>query len=210
MRRLLLFISVIHICGALAAQQDPIATKILDRFSEKALAAPSITMEFDLKIHDAAEQTDQTLEGVVYIKKGFYKLEIPDNIIWCNGEAVWTLSPEVEEVTITLPDNSDNTFISDPASLFTMYKQGFKYRLVEGDINRSIIDLYPEDLKADFSRIRLLIDNNSNLKEAEYKRKDGITMYIIVSSYNLKSGYPDSFFEFDQKKYKNIDIIDMR
>jgi hypothetical protein len=91
-----------------------------------------------------------------------------------------------------------------------MYKQGFKYRLVEGDINRSIIDLYPEDLKADFSRIRLLIDNNSNLKEAEYKRKDGITMYIIVSSYNLKSGYPDSFFEFDQKKYKNIDIIDMR
>lgn len=191
------------------AQTDPLAVKILDKFSEKALGAPAVTMKFELRIHDAAEETDQIMEGSVYIKKGFYKLELPDNIIWSNGSAIWTLAPEVEELTITIPDEEES-FINDPHTLFTMYRDGYKQRLVETNINGSVIDLYPEDIETDFSRIRLLLDSNNSLKEAEYKRKDGITMYVIVKSYDLKTAYPDSFFEFDPGKFKNIDIIDMR
>lgn len=195
--------------GILTAQSEPVALKILDKFSEKALSAPSVTIEFELRIHDALEESDQTMNGVVYIKNGFYKLQLPDNIIWSNGKTVWTLAPEVEEVTITVPDKEE-TFYNDPVSLFTIYKEGYKQKVIEATIAHSIIDLYPEDIESDFSRIRLLIDNSNNLKEAEYKRKDGLTMFIIVKSYDLKKVYQDSFFEFDQSKFRNVDIIDMR
>lgn len=192
------------------AQQDPMAGRILDRFSAKALAAPAITMLVEITIEDAVEQTGQKLEGKVAIKKDKYKLEIPENIIWYNGETLWTLSPELEEVTITLPDREEGGFISDPSTLFIMYREGYKYRLVEETSRGSVIDLYPEDLSAEFSRIRLLIDSDANLVETEYKRKDGITMFISIKSYTLKTDYPDQFFNFDSSKYKNIEVIDMR
>lgn len=186
------------------------AGKILDRFSERALAAPAVTMTFDLTIKDAAEQTEETFGGMAVIKTGMYKIEMPDNIIWYNGEAVWTLAPEVEEVTITEPDPGDDTFISDPTALFTIYREGYKYRVVEEVQQGSVIDLYPDDLAAEFSRIRLLVDREGSLKEAEYMRKDGITLFIKIRTYDLKKDYPATYFIFDTAKYRNVEVIDMR
>jgi outer membrane lipoprotein carrier protein len=194
----------------LTGQQDPVAGKILDRFSEKALSAPSVTMSFDLTIIDATEQTEETIEGRAVIRKGMYMLELPDNIIWFNGEAIWTLTPDVQEVTITEPDIEDETFISNPETLFTLYREGYKYRFIEDSPSGSIIDLYPEDLSAEFSRIRLIINKEANLGEAEYVRKDGITLFLVVKSYDLRKEYADGFFSFDAAKYPDVEIIDMR
>ena len=192
------------------SQQDPVAGKILDNFSSKASSSKAVYMTFEMTVKDAVEQTENTIEGEVIIKKDKYKLSTPDNILWYNGTALWTLSPEVNEVTITTPDAEDDSFISDPSSLFTMYKTGYKYRLVEETQKGSVIDLYPEDLETDFSRLRLLINKNGELSEAEYKRKDGLTIFIHVKSYNLQKDFPDSIFDFKAEDYKDVDIIDMR
>ncbi|MEZ5010525.1 MAG: outer membrane lipoprotein carrier protein LolA [Bacteroidales bacterium] len=198
------FLAVIY------AQKDPVAGKLLDQFSEKALSAPSVTMAFELTFTDAVEQTEETITGTAIIRKGSYKLLLPENSIWYNGEAIWTYSPEVNEVTITVPDPGDDTFVSDPESLFTMYREGYKYKLVEEKGNGNLVDLYPEDLNAEFSRIRLLISKSGDLSEAEYKRKDGITIFVKVKSYDLKKEYPASFFLFNPGDFPDVEIIDMR
>ena len=191
-------------------QQDPVAGKILDRFSEKALSAPAVTMTFDLTIIDTPEETEETLQGKAVISEGKYKLEMPDNIIWFNGEALWTYTPDVEEVTISEPDTADETFVSNPETLFTLYREGYKYRFIEESQEGSIIDLYPEDLTTEFSRIRLIIGKEADLKEAEYRRKDGITLFVKVKTYDLKKDYPASFFLFDPARYPGVEVIDMR
>jgi len=191
-------------------QQDPVAGKILDRFSEKALSAPAVTMTFDLTIIDTPEETEETLQGKAVISEGKYKLEMPDNIIWFNGEALWTYTPDVEEVTISEPDTADETFVSNPETLFTLYREGYKYRFIEESQEGSIIDLYPEDLTTEFSRIRLVIGKEADLKEAEYRRKDGITLFVKVKTYDLKKDYPASFFLFDPARYPGVEVIDMR
>jgi len=192
------------------SQQDPVAGKILDRFSEKALSAPAVTMTFDLTIIDTPEETEETLQGKAVISEGKYKLEMPDNIIWFNGEALWTYTPDVEEVTISEPDTADETFVSNPETLFTLYREGYKYRFIEESQEGSIIDLYPEDLTTEFSRIRLVIGKEADLKEAEYRRKDGITLFVKVKTYDLKKDYPASFFLFDPARYPGVEVIDMR
>jgi len=191
-------------------QQDPVAGKILDRFSEKALSAPAVTMTFDLTIIDTPEETEETLQGKAVISEGKYKLEMPDNIIWFNGEALWTYTPDVEEVTISEPDTADETFVSNPETLFTLYREGYKYRFIEESQEGRIIDLYPEDLTTEFSRIRLIIGKEADLKEAEYRRKDGITLFVKVKTYDLKKDYPASFFLFDPASYPGVEVIDMR
>ncbi|MDT8401207.1 MAG: outer membrane lipoprotein carrier protein LolA [Bacteroidales bacterium] len=196
---------------SLSAQIDPVAKGILDKFSNAALSSPSVEMKFTLRIEDKIEGTEQVSDGHVVFRENMYMLQLPENIIWYDGSSMWTLSPEVNEVTVTLPDPGEDIFITSPSSLFDMYKGDFKYRMLEELPEGSLIDLYPGDPSTtDFSIIRLLIDKQNRLVSAEYRRKDGIDIFIDVLDYNLGKSYPDSFFSFDPSAYPGVDIIDMR
>ena len=209
-KKLLIFLIAFLCYPIVSAQRDPVAISILDNFSQMALSAPSVSIKFSLIVDDAVEETHIESEGEIVIKDNRYKLTIPENIVWFDGEAIYTLVPDVDEVTITEPNPDDEAFFSSPSLLFTMYSEGYKVRLIGESEKGSVIDLYPEKLGADFTRIRLSIDKSYKLISAEYKRKDGISMILNVTDYNLQKSYRNSFFSFDSKKYSNVDIIDMR
>ncbi|MCX6302839.1 MAG: outer membrane lipoprotein carrier protein LolA [Bacteroidia bacterium] len=194
-----------------AGQNDPQAIKVLDKFSSTAMAAPSVTMKFLLINTDQVANTRDTLEGSVILSKNSYKLDLPDNIIWYNGETSWSYLPAEKEVTVTKPDKNDDSFQSRPSSLFTMYKSGYKNRLIEERSDSYIIDLYPEDIQSDLVRVRLNIANPSlNLRSFEYKRRDGITIDIIIREYSLKQVPEPGMFIFIPENYKGVEVIDMR
>ncbi|MCJ7447284.1 MAG: outer membrane lipoprotein carrier protein LolA [Bacteroidales bacterium] len=212
MIRTVIFISAfIFLSISALGQNDPKAISILDKFSSTATGAPSVSMKFLLVTTDQIERTNDTLAGSVVLSKNNYKLDLPDNIIWFNGETSWSYLPAEKEVTITKPDKNDNSFQSRPSTIFTMYKKGYKSRLVEEKPDVYVIDLYPEDLKNELIRVRLFIARtNLDLKSLEYKRRDGITVTLIVKDYNLKQNPGSAFFSFSPDKYKDIDVVDMR
>ena len=193
------------------AQTDPAANAVLDRFSARVASAPSVSLKFKFIIDDLAENRADTLTGAVIISQDRYKLEMPNNIIWFDGTTSWSYLVAEEEVVITTPDKNDNSFMNNPSGIFTMYKTGYKTRLIEERPDRWIIDLYPEDLKSEIVRVRLTIGKNLNdLKILEYRRKDGIVIYIVVNEYNLNIKPEPNLFTFDRAKYRGVDIIDMR
>ena len=193
------------------AQNDPEAMKILDRFSSTALAAPSVSMKFNLVTTDQMENTSDTVSGSIILSRDKYKLELPDNVVWFNGEISWNYLPVEKEVTITKPDRNDNSFQSRPSAIFSLYKTGYKNRLIEERAESYIIDLYPEEIRSDFVRVRLTIGKSSlDLKSLEYKNKDGIIITLDVREYNLKQKPERSTFTFNPEKYKGVEIIDMR
>ena len=206
----LLILSFFFLVPPIVGQVDPVAASILDKFSQRALNAPAVTMKFQLVILDEVDNSTETSEGELSIMGDMYRLDLGDNMIWFNGSVVWTLTPEVEEVTINWPDTTGSAFISSPGEIFTLYRDGYKQRLIEETQKGSIIDLYPEAIDADFVRIRLLINGSYDLVEAEYKRKDGYNLIVRIESYDLKSQYDKSYFSFDRSKYPGVDIIDMR
>lgn len=192
-------------------QNDQEAIRILDRFAEVSQAAPSVSMKFQLTTADLMENSHDTIDGSVIMKGDKYYLDLKDNIIWFNGETVWNLLPAEKEVTITTPDGSDESFISKPSTIFSLYKKGFKNRLVEEKSGSWLIDLYPEDLKSDLVRIRLLIGKPSfNLLSLEYKKKDGLVANLQVREFDLKQKGDPSLFSFNPGKYKDVEIIDLR
>jgi len=190
---------------------DQEAVKILDKFSKAALDAPSVSMKFRLVTDNQQENSSDTLIGSIILSRDKYKLELPDNHIWFNGENSWSYLPAEKEVTITKADKKDNSFQNKPSAIFTMYKSGYKCRLIEEKTDSYLIDLYPEDIKSDILRVRLLIGKTLlNLRNLEYKRRDGVVITLIIKEYNLKNKPDQDTFVFRPEKYKGVDIIDMR
>lgn len=201
------FLLTINVSG----QKDPKAINILDKLSSKALAAPSVSMKFLLIKVDQVQNSVDSLAGSVILSKNNYKLTLPDNFIWFNGETSWSYLPAEEEVTITKPDKKDDSFQSRPSSIFTMYKNGYKCRLIEEKPDAYVIDLYPEDIKNELIRVRLTIEKSSmNLRNFEYKRKDGTAITVIITDYNLTLVPDPGIFTFAPEKYKGVEVIDMR
>lgn len=193
------------------SQNDPKALTILDKFSSTASSAPSVSMKFLLITVDQVENTKDTLSGSVILCKDSYKLDLPDNIIWFNGETSWSYLLAEQEVTITKPSKKENSFQSQPSLIFSMYKKGYKTRLIEEKEDTYTIDLYPVDIKNDIIRVRLVLEKPSLvLKSFEYKKRDGIILTLLVNEYNLKEIPAQDIFIFPQVKYKDADIVDMR
>lgn len=194
-----------------SGQKDAEALRILDKFSSTALNAPSVSMNFDLVTNDQAEKTTDTLSGSVVIDGDKYKLEIPNNIIWFNGEISWSYLQAEKEVTITKPGKNEDAFQSKPSSVFTMYKKGYKVRLLDDKGSSYTIDLYPEDLKSDLVHVRLSINKTSMvLNTLEYKQKDGIVRTLSVKNYDLTKKTESSFFMYPKDQFKGVEIVDMR
>lgn len=207
---LIFSVSILFTLNA-SGQKDPEAVRILDKFSSSALGAPSVSMKFNLITVDQAENRNDTLSGSIVISNNKYKLELPENIIWFNGDISWSYLPVEKEVTITKPDRKDDSFQSKPSAVFSMYKKGYKSRLIEERNDSYIIDLYPEDLKSDLIRVRLSIGKSPmNLKSLEYKKKDGLVINVSIKDYNLKIKPDPSFFTFSPEKFKGVEVIDMR
>ena len=207
----LLFTLLLALSSLTNGQSDPAATKVLDSFSSRALAAPSVTMKFNLVTVDQMENSTNTIEGSIVLDKDKYKLLLPDNTTWFNGAYSWNYLIKEKEVTITKPGNDEETFLSKPSSIFTIYKKGYKTRLLSENATLYEIDLYPEDLKSDLIRIRLTITKpGMDLKNVEYKTKEGLVITLNVSEYDLKSKYDQTFFIFDQTKFSGVEIIDLR
>jgi outer membrane lipoprotein carrier protein len=212
MRKLFpIFFTWISCMTMVSGQNDQKAVNILDKFSSTATSAPSVSMKFMIITDDEAESTKDTLNGSVIICRNSYRLNLPDNIIWYNGETSWSYLTTEKEVTITRPDKKDDSFQSKPSSIFTMYKKGYKNRLVEEKPGFYLIDLYPVDIKSDLIRVRLNLSRPSlTLNSFEYKRKDGVTITLLVKEYNLKQIPETDTFIFSTEKHKGIEIIDMR
>lgn len=192
-------------------QNDAEAIKILDRFSAAALGAPSVSMKFNLETVDQVEGTKNNVSGSIILSKDKYRLDMTNNIIWFNGENSWSYLPAEEEVTISRPDRNDDSFQTRPSAIFSVYKKGYKVRMLEEKAGSYLIDLYPEDIDSDHIRIRLSIGKPSlDLKSIEYKYKNGITALLTVSEYDLKQNPDNSTFTFPPAKYKGVEIIDMR
>jgi outer membrane lipoprotein-sorting protein len=202
---LLLFTLIVY------GQNDQEAVRILDKFSDYALKAPSISMKFNLITTNQSNNTNDTIEGSVILSKDKYKLNLPDNTVWFNGETSWSYLSAEKEVTITKADKKDNSFQNRPSLIFSMYKKGYKIRLIEEKSDSYIIDLYPEDIKSELLRVRLTIGKSlSNLISLEYKRRDGIINTLEVNEYNLNIKPEADAFIFQPGKYKDAEIIDMR
>jgi outer membrane lipoprotein carrier protein len=195
--------------------QDPAAKKVLDRAAAKASSLKSIQADFQLLIEDKKDNSKNSSNGSVVMKKEKYKVITAETIVYFDGKTMWTHNVTAREVIITQPEKSEDDFFSNPASLFNLYDKDFKYRYVKETLKNGLsydeIDMYPKKLDQPYSRVKVFVNKKTELPEIiTTYGKDGVNYTFTLSNYKLDQDLTDAMFTFDPAKNKKVEVVDMR
>lgn len=208
MRHLLTLIFLLPVL-TLAAQNE--AKTILDKSAAKIKNWPAMEIAFSLTMENKTEGIHEKHEGKAYMKGSLYRIDVMDVINYFDGENIYTYMPEVQEVNIKDPSEEEDEMLN-PAKIFDIHNTGFKQNLVSEDNGTAYIELYPEDLKKNFSKIGIWVQiAASEIQKVVTFGKDGTNLIIEVQSIKQPAPVPaDSFFKFDPSKHPDVEVVDMR
>lgn len=212
MTRLKLLISLFTtqiICYA-QISYDPAAKILLDEVSAATDAHEAIYISFEYNLNNKSENIHENTTGELTLKKNQYTLSFMGVNQVSDGENVWTIIEEDEEIQISEIDLDDENTLT-PSNFLKMYEEGFIYEMKERNGKLQTIELLPENLDdVDYTKILLIID--TQLKQIKKLKQFGNNQ--TESEYIIKEFTPtsidDNTFILNTSRFPNFEIIDLR
>tara|TARA_B100001559_G_scaffold169283_1_gene141957 strand:- start:2048 stop:2683 length:636 start_codon:yes stop_codon:yes gene_type:complete len=206
----ILFIFFLLIITRVYSQSSEDAKKILDDVSTKISSFKNISFDFTYSLNNKEEQIKYETIGDVTVSGEKYKLNYLGSIQLFDGEKIYTIIPENEEITINAKDN-ENEITINPSKLLTFYKSGYNYFLdikqIHLDKSIQFIKLIPVDKNSDLNYLLLGIDINTKniFRLIEIGKNETVTTLTINNQRtNLK--LEKSFFTINLEDYPNYFI----
>lgn len=192
------------------------AKKILDKLSKTYKSHKSIKAEFTITTTNP-DKSRISQKGTIWVKKKFFKIDMRDQEIVCDGKTIWTWQKEVNEVQIKNYKPSKREI--QPSQIFTIWEQGFNYvwagTATMNGKKVDVIDLVPKDGKEgkDYSKVKLYVDASKNqLLSATIIKKNGVKITYTINSQSTKQRLTRSNFKMDTKAKQKAgaEIVDLR
>tara|TARA_B100001250_G_scaffold148265_1_gene127037 strand:+ start:1329 stop:1964 length:636 start_codon:yes stop_codon:yes gene_type:complete len=206
----ILFIFFLLIITRAYSQSSKDAKKILDDVSTKISSFKNISFDFTYSLNNKEEQIKYETIGDVTVSGEKYKLNYLGSIQLFDGEKIYTIIPENEEITINANDN-ENEITINPSKLLTFYKSGYNYSLdikqIHLDKSIQFIKLIPVDKNSDLNYLLLGIDINTKniFRLIEIGKNETVTTLTINNQRtNLK--LEKSYFTINLEDYPNYFI----
>jgi len=216
MKQLLLITIFSFIAWVGYSQQDAKAKEILEKVTKTTQSLTSLDAKFSFEMNNKAQNIKDKSQGSIILKNKKYKLELPQMglKVTCDGKTIWSYMVNSNEVTISNLDDATDE-IMDPSKIFTIYEHGYNYKFLNESVDAGVpvynIELIPQKPTGDIQKIKLMIDKQKMLIHgAVMNGKEGNTVIIAVSQYKTDGVISDADFVFDPKKYKGIEVVDMR
>ncbi|WP_423999229.1 LolA family protein [Maribacter sp. IgM3_T14_3] len=202
----IIFILTIMLTATFAnAQGSDKAKALLDEVYNKVQSYDNIFVDFKFDLKNADAGINQETRGDVTLAGNKYMFNYLGSQQIFDGNKVYTIVPENEEVTIE--DKSDDENAMTPSKMLTFYKEGHNYAwdILQDIQGRKIqyVKLTPIDSDTEI-KLRLLgIDMGTkhiyNLIETG---KNGTKTTITVNSFKTDQTLSKTLFTFDEAKYK--------
>ena len=180
------------------------ANEVLTNASEKYQKDGSISAQFTLS--GVGNSTD----GTITISGDKFHLSTPLLSIWYNGRTQWTYSAETYEVNITEPTVEELQQVN-PFAIINSFRMQFNATLLKSANSMYRIQLTPlKSVNTSISKAIVTL-NASTL----YPNEIALTIdnnIITIKTKNIKAikNVPHKTFVFDEKKYPNAEIVDLR
>lgn len=204
---LLLFILLSNLCFAQSYEK---AKNLLDRVSGQIKSKENIRFGFSYVLENKKEQIRQEMEGNVTLSGDRYILNFLEAEQLFDGEKIYTIVPENEEITISTPEEDDDVSVN-PSKLLTFYEKGYGY---EWDIQQRVmgkkiqfIKLLPIDDTTEINYLLLGIDTERlEVYRLIQVGSNGTMTTLTLNNQEANIVLPSDYFVFDQKKYPNYYI----
>lgn len=188
------------------AQNSSKAKALLDEVYNKVKSYDNIFVDFKYALNNAEANINQETRGDVTMQGDKYLFNYLGSKQLFDGNKVYTIVPENEEVTIENQSTDENTIT--PSKMLTFYKKGHNY---EWDILQNIqgrkiqfVKLIPIDTNSEIKSILLGIDaETKNIYKLIETGKNGTKTTITVNSFKTNQPLSKTLFTFDESKYKN-------
>lgn len=210
MKKFILVAVVLMTVMAGRAQSADKSTALLDEVSSKVESYKNIVIEFKYALENTAENMNHETRGDVSLQGEKYLLNIMGTTRLFDGNKLYTIIPEDEEINISTYDPAQDQDIT-PSKMLTFYNKGYKseWGPTEDIKGRKIqyINLTPTDPKAEIREIKLGIDKQTkHIYNLIQTQDDGTKVTITVNSFKTDQPLPGSLFEFKENRYKDYYI----
>lgn len=201
------------------SQNDLEAEKLLNKVSENIKTYESMYININHNLSNEEEDIDQT-NKVSFVKKGDkYNVKWNNITFIYNGEKLYTINPDDEEVTVSTEDLDEESTIT-PNKILTFFEDGYEFKMdIKQDV--TVVDYYeqsvrkllqyvklvPIDSDSEIEYILLAIEkkNNRIYKSIERGKNGTITTYTITS-FEVDLPLNNDLFLFNKKDYKDYYI----
>jgi len=183
------------------------AQELLNKVSKKVKSYDNIAIDFKYVLENTAENIKQETRGDVILKQDKYKLNILGITRLYDGEKLYSISPEDEEVTISSQNDDDENSIT-PSKMLSFYEDGYTYTMdiVQNIKGRKIqlVKLTPIDTNSEIKTIYLGVDSQTkHIYNLITVGKNGTKTILTVNSFKTNAPLSKTLFTFDANKYKD-------
>ena len=216
MKKLLLLI--FGFCTFGYSQDNLDAELLLNKVSENIKSYENIYINYAYTLKNLEEDISQTNNGSFVTENDNWRFEMLGVTRIFDGDKLYSISPDDEEVTISSQDPEDETTIT-PNKMLYFYEDGYYFEMDEsrlignGQFRKKIqyVKLVPKDSEAEIKYILLGIDTEFNhIYEVIETGKNETVTTISIVDFEFNLPLDNNLFVFDKEKYKDyyMNILD--
>ncbi len=216
MKKLLLLI--FGFCTLGYSQDNLDAELLLNKVSENIKSYENIYINYAYTLQNMEEDISQTNNGSFVTENDNWRFEMLGVTRIFDGDKLYSISPDDEEVTISSQDPEDETTIT-PNKMLYFYEDGYYFEMYEsrlignGQFRKKIqyVKLIPQDSEAEIKYILLGVDTEFNqIYEVIETGKNETVTTISIVDFEFNLPLDANLFVFDKEKYKDyyMNILD--
>ena len=200
-----LIIIIITSNNLIISQNAEEAEILLNKVSENIKSYDNIYINYTYTLSNLEEDINQTNKGSFVTEGDNWKFVMLGVTRIFDGEKLYTISPDDEEVTISTQNPDDESTIT-PNKMLYFYEEGYNFEMdiiqYVGRKKIQFVKLIPMDSDAEIKYILLGIDVEFNqiYKVIETGINDTQTTIAIVD-FEVNLPLEESLFIFDREKY---------
>ena len=199
-------------------QDNSDAELLLNKVSENIKNYDNIYINYAYTLQNIEEDISQTNNGSFVTENDKWRFEMLGVTRIFDGNKLYSISPDDEEVTISSQDPEDETTIT-PNKMLYFYEDGYYFEMDEsrfignGQFRKKIqyVKLIPMDSEAEIKYILLGIDTEFNqIYEVIETGKNETVTTISIVDFEFNLPLDSRLFIFDEEKYQDyyMNILD--
>jgi len=211
---ILLFIVTIISNNIIISQNSEEAKILLNKVSENIKSYDNIYINYTYTLFNSEEDINQTNKGSFVTEDDKWKFVMLDVTRIFDGDNLYTISPDDEEVTISTQNPDDESTIT-PNKMLYFYEEGYTFEMdivqYVGRKKIQYIKLVPMDSDAEIKYILMGIDVEfSQIYNVIETGINDTQTTISIIDFEVNLPLEESLFVFDKEKYNNyyMNILD--
>ncbi len=198
---------------------DPDAAELLKNVSAKYQGYRNTSISFKLLIQkpkvkptDDERKLTDTISGSALIEGAKFNVSMNGQKSFCDGTNIWTYISADKEVQVNLYTEGNDIF--SPTRIFSIYKNGFSYRIKEkkssGSKNITVVEMVPT-ASASYFKIDVSIDAQSmQIVESKIYERNGTRYIYQITKQSANVPSTADSFTFDPNKNPGVKVTDLR